>query len=149
MALSEHDTPQMVDTYERLLISLRDVTDQPPDAPMTSHWPVVGGSYAGDLLVVGQAVFGWIPQWCLGDLRTDQGITRVLDETRTPLNDRDDPMSWIATNSHRSSPFWRAVRLIADSRTDGSTTWHSRIAWTKPLSGGSQRSARQSVRRVA
>lgn len=131
MAFSGHDTPEMVRAYGSLLHSLRSVTDQPPDAPMTSHWPVVGGNYNGDLLVVGQAVFGWIPQWRPRDLRTDRGIARILDETRAPLNDRDDPMSWITTSSHRGSPFWRAIRLIADGRTDSPTSsWHSRIAWT-------------------
>jgi len=130
MTFSEHDIPEMVDAYKRLLMALRGVTDQPPDTPMTSHWPVVGGSCTGDLLVVGQAVFGWIPEWQLGDLGSDEGIARVLDETRAPLNDRADPMSWIATNPSRRSPFWRAVHLIADGLAGGSTsTWHSRIAW--------------------
>lgn len=131
MPFSHHDSAEMVDAYRRLLVSLRKVADQPADAPMTSHWPVVGGHYVGDLLVVGQAVFGWIPRWQLSDLETDSGVQRVLTETRLPLNERADPMSWIATNSHRSSPFWRAVSLISDALgADTSVAWHSRIAWT-------------------
>jgi hypothetical protein len=121
----------MVDSYRRLLVGLRSVTDQPTDAQMTSHWPVVGGDYAGDLLVAGQAVFGWIPRWRLNDLATDNGVERVITETRSPLNERSDPMSWIASNSHRASPFWRTVHLTSDAlSTNPSGSWHGRVAWT-------------------
>jgi hypothetical protein len=131
MPFSRFDTREMVDSYRRLLVELRSVADQPPETPMTSHWPVVGGDYAGGLLVAGQAVFGWIPRWRLEDLATDEGIKRVMDETRAPLNERADPMSWIATNSHRTSPFWRTVHLISDAMlTNPASNWHSRIAWT-------------------
>lgn len=131
LPLSRHDTPDMIEAYRRLLVSLRSVTDLPGEAAMTSHWPVVGGNYSGDLLVVGQAVFGWIPRWDLGDLGDDSGLEGVLRDTRLQLNERVDPMSWIATNSHRNSPFWRAVQLVSDSvASDPGGSWHGRVAWT-------------------
>jgi hypothetical protein len=131
MPFSTHDTPAMIEAYLRLLASLRPITDVPQNAALTSHWPVVGGNYRGELLVVGQAVFGWIPRWDLGDLRDDPGLERILKETRAALNERKDPMSWIETNSHRGSPFWRTVRLVSDNLArDRETSWPSRIAWT-------------------
>lgn len=142
MPFSKYDTPEMVEAYRGLLVGLRSVTILPADTPMTSHWPVVGGNYSGDLLVVGQAVFGWIPRWDLRDLGEDRGLERVLEDTRSPLNERADPMSWIATNSHRGSPFWRVVRLISENlASDPEVSWHSRLAWTNLYPVGRQQPA--------
>jgi len=121
----------MVEDYRRLLVALRRITDLPLDSLLTSHWPVVGGNYRRDLLVVGQAVYGWIPRWTIGDIADDHGLERILEWTRSALNERADPMSWIADSSHRGSPFWRAARLISDNLSGATAvSWHSRIAWT-------------------
>jgi hypothetical protein len=128
---SRYDTEPMLDAYTGLLRAVAGMSSLPDETRLTSHWPVVGGSYERDVLVVGQAVFGWIPDWSPPDLRDKGGIARILEETRLPLTDRADPMSWIAESPNRTSPFWRTVQFVIDGlRPDDPGTWHSRIAWT-------------------
>jgi hypothetical protein len=132
MRFSHYDTPAMIDAYRRLLRTVGDMSSIADDARLTSHWPVVGGSYEQDLLVVGQAVFGWVPDWHLPDLRRGGGEDRILEATRLPMNDRADPMSWIAGSPNRTSPFWRTVKLVVQDRSHDSPgiPWYSQIAWT-------------------
>ena len=99
------------------------------EAELTSHWPLVGTADRR-LLVVGQAVFGWIPRWTMDQLNTASGIERVIEESAAVFYDREDPMEWIVGNRARSSPFWRVVRRLVEARyADSHANWYSHIAW--------------------
>jgi hypothetical protein len=122
---------------------LREVAIRPEamgDGWLTSHWPLVSGAYEpGGLLVVGQAVYGWVPGWHVSDLASDAGIERILEETRSVYRDRPDPMDWIATNRVRSSPFWRVVRRVAESLPRAPhEPWYASVAWANlyPIAPG-------------
>lgn len=126
---------------------LRDIAAAPVPmgtSPLTSHWPLVGAAYRpGGVLVVGQAVFGWIPYWSVGDATTEIGLQHVLDDTERVFQDRSDPMDWIVTNRVRNSPFWKVVRGVTEGwRADAEVLWHSQVAWTNlyPVAPGDVKS---------
>jgi hypothetical protein len=122
-------SPGVTAKYRRLLEAVRDAGESIGSGQLTSHWPILGASDRR-ILVVGQAVFSWIPNWTVSDLRADGGIERILAETQAPCYDRDDPMSWVAENRVRSSPFWRCVRHVVERYfEDGATPWYSHVAW--------------------
>ena len=83
------------------------------------------------VLVVGQAVFGWIPDWGPAELESQDGFERVLRETQSACYERADPMDWIANHRVRTSPFWRTVRRLVEGRyPDSDAAWYSHVAWT-------------------
>lgn len=105
------------------------ICEGPDDQRLTSHWPLVGTADAR-VLVVGQAVYGWIPDWRLRDIRTPDGLEKVLSDTRLACYERPDPMDWIAENRVRSSPFWRMVmRLVEGLWPNTTDAWYSHVAW--------------------
>lgn len=131
------------DAYRTMLADVAAAPELMGTAPLTSLWPLAGSGYRpGGLLVVGQAVNGWIPEWSVDDLSTREGEARVLDDVSGVCMDRHDPMSWIATNRVRRSPFWRVVRGVTERWTDdGDSPWHARVAWSNlyliaPAAGG-------------
>lgn len=80
---------------------------------------------------MGQAVFGWIPNWQVADLETEAGTNRVTADTQSACYERSDPMNWILENRVRSSPFWRTTRrLIELAFPDSAHPWYSHVAWT-------------------
>lgn len=96
---------------------------------LTSHWPLIGGDFDRGVLVVGQAVFGWIPSWKAADASTAPGRALIVAETRAACAERADPMSWIEGHRVHNTPFWRTAHEVADALTPGATPWYSRIAW--------------------
>jgi hypothetical protein len=124
------DSPDMTGAYLAMLRGIAAAGSRMGDRPFISHWPLAGAGYrSGGLLVVGHAVFGWIPEWRAVDLEEEAGIHEVLSATRSAI-EGDDPMAWITTARARSSPFWRVVRDVVDGLTPGDGPWYSRIAWT-------------------
>ena len=91
---------------------------------LTSHWPLVGRNFDHGVLVVGQAVYGWIPDWTATDATTAAGRMAILDDTKATFSDLDDPMSWIGGHRVENSPFWRTVH--------GSPTWSARAGPAGP-----------------
>lgn len=120
---------EVVDRYRSLLAAVRSVADELIDVTLTSHWPLVGTA-PRRVLVIGQAVFGWIPSWRAEYLSTVAGMEEVLAETQRACYERPDPMDWIVENRVRSSPFWRTVRLTIERLYPGSPSpWYSHVAW--------------------
>jgi hypothetical protein len=115
--------------YRSLLEAVFADRDRMGDQRLTSHWPLVGTAEER-VLVIGQAVFGWIPDWRVGDLRSPHGVDQVLSDTRSVCYERADPMDWIEENRVRSSPFWRMVRRSVEGLwpTTGHA-WYSHVAW--------------------
>jgi hypothetical protein len=119
----------LVDAYRELLGAVSAIDDAEGDQRLTSHWPLVGTANER-VLVVGQAVYGWIPDWRLRDLRTPDGFGKVLADTRAACYERPDPMDWIAENRVRSSPFWRVVRESVEGLWPTSRhAWYSHVVW--------------------
>lgn len=58
--------------YDRLLASIGDRADDMGDRPVVLHWPHVGSTYQG-LVVVGQALFGWPDDFRASVFRTAEG----------------------------------------------------------------------------
>ncbi|MBX3031765.1 MAG: hypothetical protein KF809_16575 [Chloroflexi bacterium] len=124
------DSPDMTDAYLAMLRDIGAAAGRMGDRPLTSHWPLAGARYRpGGLLVIGHAVFGWIPEWQAADVATETGAREVLSASRAAI-EGDDPMAWITTARARSSPFWRVVRDVVDGLTPEGPPWYSRIAWT-------------------
>ena len=116
--------------YRDLLKGIAQQAESIGSSRLTSHWPLVGNA-PDRLMVVGQAVFGWIPDWTVDDLSTPAGIAKVLEETWQVCYDRADPMNWIEESRARSSPFWRMVRHTVESLWPQSAwSWYSHVAWT-------------------
>lgn len=115
------------DAYRVLLRTID--KEVPEDAVLTSHWPLIGNA-SDRLLVVGQAVFGWVPTWRPDDVAYEDGVSRVLRASQAVFCDLPDSMQWIAGSRARSSPFWRTVKTIVDRTYAGSPEpWYSHVAW--------------------
>jgi hypothetical protein len=127
------DTRTMDDTavltrYDALLASIGDRADDIGPRPVVTHWPHVGSAYRG-LVIVGQAVYGWPDDYPAAHFRTKLGRQEGIRAFRTRAN-KPDPLDWIETHPVRTSPFWRAIRLVADGlELNLETPWYSRIAW--------------------
>jgi hypothetical protein len=123
--------PQEVrSAYRALLESLRAEVTTTGFPPLTSHWPLVGTA-PDRLMVVGQAVYGWIPDWRAGDLLTREGFEHVMADTKAACYERADPMNWIEENRVRGSPFWRMVRGTVERLWPGSAwNWYNHVVWT-------------------
>lgn len=130
MAVDRLDSPQMTEAYERLLTSVGRIAPEIGEVRLTSHWPLVGRDFDHGILVVGQAVHGWIPDWTAADATSAAGRSAILDDTRAPCSERDDPMSWIAGHRVENSPFWRTAHEVIDALVpDAASAWYSRVAW--------------------
>lgn len=116
-------------TYERLLAAVGSHATELPDTSLTSHWPLVGSAFANGVLVVGQAVYGWVTDWKPAEAATASGRAAILADSRAVFSDRDDPMSWIDGHRVASSPFWRTAHEVVEALTPGSAQWFSRVAW--------------------
>lgn len=144
------DSPQMTDAYDRLLASVGRVAPDIGDGRLTSHWPLVGRDFDHGILVVGQAVYGWIPDWTAAHATTAAGRSAILDDTRTACSDRDNPMSWIAGHRVENSPFWRTAHEVTDALApDPASPWFSRVAWANlcPIAPGAYKGNPEGVLR--
>ena len=130
----------MTDAYDRLLAGVGRVAGEVGDGRLTSHWPLVGRAFDQGVLVVGQAVYGWIPDWTALDAATAGGrATIFLGDTKASFADLADPMGWIAGHPVENSPFWRTAREVTDALVpDPESAWFSRVAWTNlcPIAPG-------------
>jgi hypothetical protein len=91
------------------------------------------------VLVVGQAVFGWLPDWTALDATSAAGRSAILEDTKASFADLDDPMGWIDGHRVENSPFWRTAREVTDALApDPERPWFSRVAWANlyPLAPG-------------
>lgn len=139
VAMNPLDSPQMADAYDRLLQSVGRVAHEVGDERLTSHWPLVGRDFDHGVLVVGQAVYGWLPDWTALDATTAAGRSAILDDTKASFADLDDPMSWIEGHRVENSPFWRTAHEVTDALVpDRESPWSSRVAWTNlcPIAPG-------------
>lgn len=133
------DSPRMTDAYDRLLASVGRVAPDVGEGHLTSHWPLVGRDFNRGILVVGQAVYGWIPDWTAADAASPARRLAILSDTRATFSDQDDPMSWIAGHRVENSPFWRTAHEVTDALVpDHESAWFSRVAWTNlcPIAPG-------------
>ena len=79
------DSPHLVDAYDRLLGSVGRAAPEVGDGRLTSHWPLVGRNFDHGVLVVGQAVYGWIPDWTAPDATSAAGRSAILDDTKSDV----------------------------------------------------------------
>jgi hypothetical protein len=139
VAVRPLDGQRMADAYDRLLASVGRVAAEVGNGRLTSHWPIVGNRFDHGVLVVGQAVYGWLPDWMALDATSAAGRSAILDDTKASFADLDDPMSWIAGHRVENSPFWRTAHDITDALApDPESPWFSRLAWANlyPIAPG-------------
>lgn len=115
--------------YAEIVAAVGEAADRIGTGHLTSHWPLVGRDFDRGVLVVGQAVHGWIPDWIAAEATTPQGVAAIVDDSAAVLADRPDPMSWIEGHRVHNSPFWRTAHEVVDALTPGSSPWYSRLAW--------------------
>ncbi len=138
-AISPLDRQRMADAYDRLLASVGRVALEVGDGRLTSHWPLVGSHFDHGVLVVGQAVYGWLPDWTALDATSSAGRAAILADTKASFADLDDPMSWIAGHRVENSPFWRTAHEVTDALIPGrERPWFSQVAWANlyPIAPG-------------
>ena len=138
-AITVLDSQRMADAYDRLLASVGRVALEVGDGRLTSHWPLVGSHFDRGVLVVGQAVYGWLPDWTALDATSAAGRAAILADTKASFADLDDPMSWIAGHRVENSPFWRTAHEVTDALVpDPESPWFSRVAWANlyPIAPG-------------
>ncbi len=99
------------------------------DRTLTMHWPTVGAAFDHGVVVVGQAVFGWMGDWTAIDGCDPAARTRIMAEARDPFDGLRDPMGWIDGHRVRNSPFWSVARQVTDTLAPGDAPWFSRLAW--------------------
>jgi len=139
VAMNPLDSLAMTHAYDRLLESVGRVAPEVGDGRLTSHWPLVGRNFDHGVLVVGQAVYGWLPDWTAADATSAAGRSAILDDTKAAFNDLDDPMSWISGHRVENSPFWRTAHEVTDALAPNpASPWFSRVAWTNlcPIAPG-------------
>ena len=124
---------------------------EPPER--ASFWPMVGHAYAGELMVVGRAVNGWIDQVAVADLATPAVYREAAVAARPTIESTDGcPMRWVTDAwgrpsgeySTARSAFWRFVRSVlaaVDPASRDDPLWSGRIAWSNlakiaPWDGG-------------
>ncbi len=115
--------------YADLLSAVGAAAEAIGPGDLTSHWPLVGQHFEHGVLVVGQAVYGWITDWTAEDAQTAAGRAAIIADSRGVFADRADPMSWIEGHRVENSPFWRTTHEVADALTPGQSPWFSRVAW--------------------
>lgn len=133
------DSPLVGDAYDRLLVDVGRVALEVGSGRLTSHWPLVGRGFDHGVLVVGQAVYGWLPDWTALDATSAAGRAAILEDTKASFSDLEDPMSWIAGHRVENSPFWRTTHEVTDALApDAETPWFSRVAWANlyPIAPG-------------
>jgi hypothetical protein len=139
MIINPLDTQRMADAYHRLVASVGRAAPEVGDRRLTSHWPLVGSHFDHGVLVVGQAVYGWLPDWTALDATSAAGRSAILADTKASFADLDDPMSWIAGHRVENSPFWRTAHEVTDVLVpDPESPWFSRLAWANlyPIAPG-------------
>ena len=127
--MSAWTTPSAERAFDHLLAVVGSRARDIGPGALTSHWPLVGSRARGRIVVLGQAVFGWIPSWTAADVVDPSGRRRVLLDSIAVFADRDDPMDWIADHPVRNSPFWSTVRRVAAGLYGTSDDWFADIAW--------------------
>ncbi len=120
-ALEEHG--------DELLKAISREADSIGDRPLTMHWPTVGEAFDHGVLVVGQAVYGWMNSWTALDVRDRDTRARIMERARDPFPGLQNPMAWIDGHRVRSSPFWSVARQVTDAVAPGEAPWFSRLAW--------------------
>jgi hypothetical protein len=115
--------------YADILAAISGAADHIGPGHLTSHWPLAGRRFDHGVLVVGQAVYGWISDWTTADADTPAGRAAIVRDSRSIFADRDDPMSWIEGHRVHNTPFWRTAHDVADALTPGDGPWYSRVAW--------------------
>ena len=127
-------SPAFEAAYDRLLQHLGSRWQGMPDR-VCVHWPMHEPSYTGRLLVIGQALNGWMHVVAPRDFRDPEVRVRLLSETRE-TSERDGAFGWMRKVVW-SRPFWRLARVVMD-RMDlklNQIAW-SNLAPVAPGDGG-------------
>lgn len=145
--------PGYTSDFDQMLATLGATPGLVPDR-LTVFWPKVGTAYAGELMVVGKAVNGWIDEIATERLGSQEARARVLDDARlTAEGDGNvDPMAWVTAAWGRGdgaystarSAYWRHARTVLaalDPSSASDAAWSSRLAWSNlvkvaPAAGG-------------
>ena len=114
---------------DELLAAISSRSGDIGDRPLTLHWPTVGTAFDHGVLVVGQAVFGWMNSWTTLDARDRDTRARIIAEAKDPFRALSDPMGWIDGHRVRNSPFWRVAHEVTNALAPGDSPWFSRLAW--------------------
>ena len=140
------------DSYERMLEAVA-LTPGVEPRELTGFWPMVGHGYAGDLMVIGRAVNGWIDHANVDEL-ADPAVRRTFASAarRTAEGSGACPMEWVTARwspgdgeySTARSAFWRHIRAVlaaVDPASHDDPLWSSRLAWSNlvklaPAQGG-------------
>ena len=131
------DATQRVEAlYDELLAGIAAREPEIGSRPVAVQWPHRGGAYRGTL-ILGQSVYGWADEWLAADFASPADRLAVIAQVRARNADRDDPMDWVATNTHRTSPFWNVCQRLAEAfEPDLDVPWHARIAWANLYPAG-------------
>ncbi len=96
---------------DELLAAIASHSGEIGDRPLTMHWPTVGAAFDGGVLVVGQAVFGWMNTWTATEAHDPGERAQIIAEAKNPFPHLRDPMSWIDGHHARISPFWTVANF--------------------------------------
>lgn len=108
------------------------------DLRLVPFWPLCGSRYAGDLLVIGRSVNGWVEDWSVRDLRRKEQREAAAAWLQADAEPADqDRMAWVADlwgatagyNTRRSA-FWRVLRQISAGDAEPEPDWPGRLVWT-------------------
>ena len=97
---------------DELLAAIGAKADAIGDRKLTMHWPTVGAAFDHGVLVVGQAVFGWMGDWTAIDGRDPEARARIMAEAQDPFDGLRDPMGWIDGHRVRTSPYWSVAHQV-------------------------------------
>lgn len=110
-----------------------------PETPLVPFWPLAGAAYAGELLVIGRSVNGWIEDWTPRELAAPRVRAAVIDRLRRDAEPEGScRMAWVtdlwgARNGYNTarSAFWRVQRRLAVEELGAEPgSWSGCLAWT-------------------
>lgn len=123
-------------TFDLMLAEVAAATKE-PDVPLVPFWPLRGGAFDQEIMVVGRSVNGWVEDWTARQLQDPNARSIAVATLRRDAEaDGRDRMAWVtdlwgstAGYNTKRSAFWRAIRGMVDPGL-AINNWPSRIAWT-------------------
>jgi hypothetical protein len=104
-----------------------------------------GTNFDHGVLVIGQAVCGWIPGWMPADVKTLEGGATIIEETRRVFADLRDPMGWTGGHRVENTPFWRTAHEVVDAMTPVAAP--GTAGWRGPTCTRSHRMTTKAIRK--
>ncbi len=125
---------------DELVQAIAACSPESADDCLTTHFPMKGKAYSGELMVVGRAVNGdktcWTPNEALSPEWRSQNIGEWIKKGTSP---EPCPLEWVSRawgrieqgkRNSKQSAFWRVVGRVSRSLIGNPENWWSHLVWS-------------------